>query len=534
MNSDEFLSINAIQLNQLLDSGEEFALLDVREAGAFSKGHLWLANTMHVSRLEFKVRRFIPNTKVTIILCDENDGTAQRAALVLRTMGYSNIHILANGIQSWVDAGFSLVTGNYVIAHSLGYVIEDQYATPVITAMELKQKIDQKEKIIMVDCRSEEDYQASSIEGSISVPAAEMARRIPDLVDDETTTVVAHCAGITRAALGGQGLLNCGIKNPVLSLIDGTRGWDLIGENLISHQIIPDISPSAKSKYFSSRAAEQLTIDYNLQVTTAEALEDWQLAHSERTAYKIDVRSRREYLEGHYDDTMWIPGGELAGMAIDHLAVQNARLCLFADSDCARAEISAMWMKLQGWNDVVIVKNWKEFKPLQIGLEKDYYPELSRSKSDFIDAQECHELMEAGESVLLDFSTSTQYAEQHIPGATWMSRAQIVSQVNQLKNYRSIICISEDGSVAILAAQDIHKLTASSVKVLKWGNSSWDQDDLEQGIISVIGAIDDQDFMTLPLKPNREETVTWHKQGIRWRHQLYEQFKQDQPNKFKF
>jgi rhodanese-related sulfurtransferase len=531
--SPEVSYIDALSLSELLASGDEFALLDVREAAAFSRGHLWLANTLPYSRLELKIRRFVPRTDTRIVLCDDADGLAGQAAGSLEKMGYSNISILQKGIEGWREAGYDLVDGNYVIAHSLGYFIEGQYRTPVISAAELKTRLDNNEAMVIVDARSEQDYRNASIAGSISVPAAEVARRIPDLVKDSSTPVVVHCAGITRAALGAQGLLNCGIKNPVYSLINGTRGWDMIDGELLSDQPIEEVKPSSAAKAFSSLAAAKLARQHNLEYISLEQLAIWQTDHPKRTVYKIDVRSESEYRQGHLPGTLWIPGGELVGMTIDHLATQNARLCLFAEHDCARAEITAAWMQQQGWQDVVIASDWKGAADLQIGPEANPYPELCNLDLELVTAKQCRELLESDDRLLLDFSTSTSHRNSHIPTAVWASRAQLHRQTGQLQDRANIVCSSEDGLIALLAASDLEELLGRPVKALQGGNSAWISAgfDVESGIDRKLGEIDDVDKLA-PTGTDRDSIMRWHEQGIRWRVGLYEKFKRDRPIQF--
>ncbi len=257
LKKDSFKYVDATMLQALLDDEDEIALLDIREAAPFAGGHLWLATNIPLSRIEFRIRRFVPRLQTRIVLCDDDNGLAERALVTLSEMGYDNIQILKDGIGAWVKSGKTLVTGNYVIAHSFGYFIEENYQTPIITAEELMAKQQAGEDIILVDARAENDYIANSITNSISVPAAEVARRIPDLAPDAKTQVVVHCAGVTRAALGAQGLLNAGIKNPVYSLREGTRGWVLAGGTLSPNQPVEDANVSSTAKEFSKQAAQK-------------------------------------------------------------------------------------------------------------------------------------------------------------------------------------------------------------------------------------------------------------------------------------
>ncbi|MDH3690981.1 MAG: rhodanese-like domain-containing protein [Gammaproteobacteria bacterium] len=527
--------VDATSLQGMLGDKKEMALLDVREAAAFAVGHLWLATNLPLSRLELRIRRFIPRAQTRIVLCDDDDGVAERASATLAKMGYDNLHILRGGIQAWSRAGYSLIDGNYVIAHSFGSFIEEHYQTPVITADELIAKLNACEDTVVIDTRAESEHAANSLPNSISVPAAEVVHRIPDLAPDPTTQVVVHCAGITRAALGAQGLLNCAIANPVFSLRDGTRGWVLAGGELANNQTIAraDISPTAKE--FAANAAKQLARRFNLTYFTPEQLIQWRRENPHRTCYLIDVRSGQEYLDGHYPDAISIPGGELAGMTIDHLATRHARLGLLADADCARAEITASWMQQLGWSDVVIVRDWKNTQPLVAGPEPDYYPEIEQLNVVTISPSELASQLLLGNMIVIDFSPSEYYRRAHIPDSVWASRSQLSKDFTLPDHIEHIVFTSVSGRLARLAADDLRQHTNLPIKVLNGGNEAWRTAglEIETGLKQHLGYIDDvdQNFIETP-EMDEELMHERYRRNIAWRNGLYRQFKQDQSLRF--
>ena len=80
---------------------EEFALIDPREQGGFTRGHLLGATNMPFSRLELLIGKTVPRKTTEIILCDDGDGAASRATSALENMGYSNVKTLAGGVSAW-------------------------------------------------------------------------------------------------------------------------------------------------------------------------------------------------------------------------------------------------------------------------------------------------------------------------------------------------------------------------------------------------------------------------------------------------
>src|SRR5205085_6565836 len=100
--------IEAVSLRAALLDEDELALIDVREERIFSESHLLFARSVPLSRLELRMARLVPRRTTRIVLVDDADGLAARAAKVLGTAGYTDLHILAGGNPAWKAAGFEL------------------------------------------------------------------------------------------------------------------------------------------------------------------------------------------------------------------------------------------------------------------------------------------------------------------------------------------------------------------------------------------------------------------------------------------
>ena len=72
--------IDAQALKSWLSDGSEIALIDVREAGQFGEAHPFFAVPLPYSRFELGLPQLAPNTSVRLVLCDDGDGVAERAA----------------------------------------------------------------------------------------------------------------------------------------------------------------------------------------------------------------------------------------------------------------------------------------------------------------------------------------------------------------------------------------------------------------------------------------------------------------------
>ena len=130
-------AVGPAELRGMCNDGGELALIDVREELIYSQGHLLLARSTPLSRLELKFAQLVPRRATRIVLCDDGDGLAERAAKVLARNGYSDLRILAGGVTAWAKAGFELFTGVNVPSKAFGEFIEHEQATPSIAAEEL-------------------------------------------------------------------------------------------------------------------------------------------------------------------------------------------------------------------------------------------------------------------------------------------------------------------------------------------------------------------------------------------------------------
>src|SRR5512132_171093 len=95
----------------MLSDDAELALVDVREELIFSQRHLLFARSVPLSRLELKFAALVPRRTTRIVLCDDADGLAERAAEVLRRAGYTDVSALDGGVAAWAAAGFELFSG---------------------------------------------------------------------------------------------------------------------------------------------------------------------------------------------------------------------------------------------------------------------------------------------------------------------------------------------------------------------------------------------------------------------------------------
>ena len=513
-------AIDAMALRTAFNDGGELAVIDVREEGVFGQRHILRCNNIPLSILELSVRDLVPRSGTRIVLVDAGEGLAERAAPILAAMGYNDLSILTDGIEGWDAAGFELFSGMNVPSKVFGEYIEHHCDTPNISAEELKRKIDAGENLVILDSRPMDEYHRMNIPGGIDSPGAELTYHVRDLAPDPDTLVVVNCAGRTRSIIGAQSLINAGTQNKVMALTNGTMGWHLAGFEL-EHGSTRKYEPVSDSALgWAQSAATQVAEKYGVDTIDIATLFEWQNETDKRTLYLFDVRSPEEYAAGHVTSSRHAPGGQLVQATDKYVATNNARVVLIDDTG-VRATMTAHWLVQMGWKDVHVLDGGLESLPLVTGDETNDPSEVSSVTV----ATAAPAALPDG-AVVIDVGDSLSYRDGHIAGSWWAIRARLEDALTRLPEAESYVVTSSDGRLALLAAQDLAKLTDVKVFALEGGTEAWCKAGLptEKGYSNL--AADREDIFYKPY--DREGTAEdAMNQYLDWEIELINQIKRD-------
>jgi rhodanese-related sulfurtransferase len=447
----------------------ELALLDVRESGQFGADHMLHAIPCPYSILETRVLSLVPRKSVPMVLIDAGDGTAQKAARRLAALGYTGISILKGGNAAWAAAGFEVFQGVNVPSKAFGEVVEHDANTPRIPAEELNAMMARGENMVIVDGRTPAEHHRMSIPGGISVPNAEMIYRIHDLAPDPETTVVVNCAGRTRSIIGAQALINAGLPNKVVALKAGTMGWTLAGFELENGSMLryPDqLSDSGVQK--AAEYAADVMKTYSLAAVDRDTLAAWQEDDS-RTVFMLDVRAIDEFTAGHLPGSVHAPGGQLVQATDQWCGVWGARVVLMDAAPCARAAITAHWLKQMGWDVYILENGLTDEESVEQGLPPQ--PAAGAVNVPVVSSTELAKSIEAGVVLVVDVDQSMDYRDGHLPGAVWCPRARVDRL--QVPAGVQVVFYSEHETRARLAAIDLSEVIDTPIAVLQGGREAW-------------------------------------------------------------
>ncbi len=451
-------------LKAWLSDASEIALLDVREAGQFGEAHPFFAIPLPYSRFELGLPQLVPNPAVRLVLCDEGDGVAARAASRAEELGYRNLHILAGGAPAWGKAGYTLYAGVNVPSKTFGELVEHRRHTPRITAPELQAMRAAGADMVIVDGRPYAEYHRMNIPDGICCPNGELALRIRDIAPDPKTKIVVNCAGRTRSIIGAQTLIDLGVPNPVVALENGTQGWFLAGfkvENGATRKY-----PEAGARDLTglaSRAravAETHGVAY-LPVATVQA---W-LGDPARTTYLLDVRTAEEFAADGVPGFVHAPGGQLIQATDQWVGVKGARLAL-VDGEMVRAPMVAAWLRQLGHDACVIAGGVAVARALAWRR-----PALAAPAAlPTIAPADAAPGIAKGAIRAIDLRTAMTFRKGHVAGSVWSIRPRIGAAA---RGAASVVLIADEPELAALAARDLAEAGCKDVRLLAGGPEGW-------------------------------------------------------------
>ena len=83
---------------------EKAAVIDIRDAAEFQKGHIKAAKNIPVASIEVNQKQLPSNKKTPLILVCNNGSQSVKAVSAFSQRGYEAVYTLAKGMSAWKEA----------------------------------------------------------------------------------------------------------------------------------------------------------------------------------------------------------------------------------------------------------------------------------------------------------------------------------------------------------------------------------------------------------------------------------------------
>jgi rhodanese-related sulfurtransferase len=463
------------ELTALMASSAPHAVLDVRERGAYERGHIFRATSLPRRLLEVRTPVLVTAPGTPIVLYDDDGRLSALARTTLEAMGYRDVRVLVGGLHGWRGAGRSVVEGVNVPSKVFGEQVLHDFKTPHITAAELEARMRARADMVIVDSRTPEEYARGCVPGAINVPGGELVLRIGELVSRPETTIVVHCGGRTRSYLGAESLRRMGLSNPVVALENGTMGWTLAGFELErgASRWAPPVSGSSQSS--AGRVATRVAAEDGIQFVAPDDLRGLLERRQGENVALLDVRTAEEYAAGHIAGAIWAPGGQAVQATDEYVAVRAATIVLACDGP-VRSVLTASWLMRMGYPRVRVLAGgiaaWERAGGAMERGHRQPVPagwEMARAvaptvRPGALDAK-----------TILNVDPSDVYTREHVPGAAWLCRSRLELRIAAAVPDRRmpIVVTCADGVQSTLATATLIGLGYTGARVLEGGTRAW-------------------------------------------------------------
>lgn len=480
-------AVTVRELLGLLAGPADFALIDVREKGEYNLAQIQGASPVPRGDLEWRISELVPDGDAPLILYCSDGCRSAMGADTLEKLGYRNVRYLGGGLEAWQSAGQPTIFGWGVLGKDYGEKVAVTENIRQITPGELVAHWRKGERFVILDSRTQGEYEQGHVPGACSVPGGQLPFEAMDLIGEGEPTVVVNCAGRTRSLLGAQLLNRMGISK-VAALQNGTFAWKEAGYELErGPDPHPSHAPSSNALERAERFAERVATED--QITSLLPAQLRAMQQSGALHYLIDVRLPHEYAAGHIPGAMSCPAGQLQFFSEELIGIRTATIVMVCDRR-VRAILCASLYRRMGLPNVAFLEGgtgaWTQAGlPLDIGRPQRPIGRPERRVPGLAEAQAQvavlapfalkYRLDHAADPLILDVRGSGDYALGHLPGARWLSRSYLELRIGELvpDKEQSIVTVCDDGVRSTLSAAWLQAVGYRKVEVLAGGLPAW-------------------------------------------------------------
>jgi hydroxyacylglutathione hydrolase len=188
-------------------SAQGYVILDVRPAAEFGAGHIPGALNIGLGGQFASWAGSLISMAAPIVIVAESEAEVAEAQIRLARVGLENLKgYLAGGMETWHEAG------------------QEVAVVPQIRVSELKELIETRPDLQIVDVRRAAEYESGHAPRAASAPLAKLREALPNLKLNPTAPMAIICAGGYRSSSATSIMQQLGFTN-LLNVTGGTKAW---------------------------------------------------------------------------------------------------------------------------------------------------------------------------------------------------------------------------------------------------------------------------------------------------------------------
>lgn len=477
-------------------------LLDVREPAELEKdGFIEGAVNIPVRELLKNLDK-LPGVDEPIVIYCASGHRGAMAFAALKMLGYTKVRNLAGGLNAWKKAELPVATGSVPAAQSISkpiienqrlYAALDEFLSALpadkgfytVKADKLNEDLASGAELILVDVRTEKEFQTGYIEGAINLPLESILSSL-DQLPNKDAPIVIYCVSGHRGAVVTMALRMLGYTN-VVNLAGGINAWKAAQ--------LPLVGAAADWMSLWTEFLTSLPADKGYYTISAQALNE---ALAAEPPFLLDVREAAELeKDGYIPGAVHIPVREVL-KNLDKLPAQDQKIVVYCASGHRGAFITAA-LRFLGWKDVVnLAGGLNGWKKAEFAVEMGVPEPPAAGTAPAVDAQKLAdldaflsalpegfytvkpadlntELASAGEGlIVVDVRTAEEFAEGHIEGSVNIPVNEFMANLNQLPDKNAkIVILCKSGHRGALVLMALRMLGYTDVRNLAGGINGW-------------------------------------------------------------
>jgi rhodanese-related sulfurtransferase len=354
-------------------AGSTALRVDVREPHEYASGTIPDAVNIPLRELVQHLDA-LPGLGGEIILIGDSNREGIAVA-ALRTLGYTNVRVMAGGMVAWRAAELPVAGAPFPpLPSGSAPEIDEDLLSAVDASLQalpedwgLRKSRDLAVQLensppVLLDVRQPAEFERGHLQNAINAPLRELFAHLDDLAKDQP--IVVMCASGYRSAMAATALRLAGYDD-VYNLESG----------LGALQTVQAADPALEA--FVDAFLLALPDDEGLITATDVATSD---------AFIVDVREPDEYAEGFIEGAVNIPIRELA-QSLTALPAQDAPIIVVCGSG-VRSALGLMALELLGYEDVhSMAGGMKSWTQAGLPVTAEPVPELASGPRPQVDGR---------------------------------------------------------------------------------------------------------------------------------------------------